>query len=69
MKKLTLFILCCLLVGCAPNITYPVCTTLNQEHGWGMWTNEWPKENDFGYMKQTRYCENCGLRQSRVTTY
>lgn len=43
----------------------PACSK-SSSHSWGSWTNVWDKENHYGYMKQERYCDACGLRETRV---
>lgn len=35
-------------------------------HKWTKWTDEWPRTNDFGYMKQRRSCEVCGASQGET---
>ena len=40
------------------------CVPSDQVHEWGMWSNSWSQCNDFGRMRQERYCTKCGKFQS-----
>lgn len=61
-KKLLLIMMMGLLAGCDDTHNHPIlCDDGRSAHKWSRWTDDWKEANDFGFIRQRRYCDKCGV--------